>query len=97
MSDLEKELDRFESLATKLLESQPKSQNTNTAKIYINANGIGILVLLVVAAFVLGVSTFSSFSESSRMSSIERKQDRQDDYLQAIYSIAPQLKPKESK
>lgn len=94
----EAQLERVEKVLIKALESQPAaSQNSNTAKIYINANGIGIFILLFVASFVLGVATFSSFSTSSRMSTIERKQDRQDDYLQAIYSIAPQLKPKETK
>ena len=90
------QLERVEKVLIKALESQPAaSQNSNVAKIYINANGIGIFILMFVTAFVLGVSIFSSFSTAARMSSIERKQDRQDDYLNTIYQYAPQLKPTE--
>ena len=63
----------------------------------VNAGGWSVLILLVVSFFVLGVAVTTSFSSVGRMNNIERRQDRQDDYLQAIYSIAPQLKPKETK
>lgn len=97
MNDLEHQLDRLEKLVSKALDSSPPSTNTNSAKVHINAGGIGILVILVAASFVLGIALFTAFSDASRMNRMEQRQDRQDDYLQAIYSVAPQLKPKESK
>ena len=57
----------------------------NDVKINVNAGSVGVMVILVMAAFVLGVATFSSFSISSRMNQMSRRQDRQDDYIQAIY------------
>lgn len=88
---------RFEDALTKFVtvidnaNAQPAS--TGNATITVNAGSVGVMVILVMAAFVLGVATFSSFSISSRMNQMSRRQDRQDDYIQAIYSIAPQLKP----
>ena len=82
------------------LNSMPRDIGTSTTSgnmtLTVNAGGWSVLILLVLSAFVLGISVMSSFSSASRMNNIERRQDRQDDYLQAIYSIAPQLKPKET-
>jgi hypothetical protein len=74
-----------------------KNSSVGTSNVTINAGGVGVVILLSIATFVLGLASFSAYSSSSRMNDMERRQDRQDDYIQAIYSIAPQLKPKESK
>lgn len=95
------DMERFEEVAGELLQAArnitPTNGSNNVAKIYINAGGIGTMFLLFVAAFILGVTMFSTYSSAVRMNDLERRQDRQDDYIQAIYAVAPQLKPKEAK
>jgi uncharacterized protein HemX len=54
----------------------------------------GTYILLVIASFALGVSVATSFSVQARMNKMEQRQDRQDDYVQATYMMAPELKKK---
>jgi hypothetical protein len=93
------EMERFERISREVIQAVTNAGggSNSVAKIYINAGGIGTLALLLIAAFILGVTTFNTYSSASRINDLERRQDRQDDYLQAIYAVAPQLKPKEAK
>jgi len=70
----------------------------------LNAGGWSVLIILVIASIVLGIAMDASLTTHSQMSDVradmramQQRQDRQDDYLQAIYSVAPQLKPKGSR
>lgn len=93
----EEQLERVEKVLIKALESQPAtSQNTNMSRVHVDAGGIGVLILLVASAFVLGIALFTAFNDSARINRMEQRQDRQDDYVNTIYQYAPQIpKPKE--
>jgi hypothetical protein len=91
-------LDRVIHHLSQVPPSNPASNNAvSNSNFYIQAGGVMAMVLLLAAAFVLGVALDTSFSLHSDMKSMQQRQDRQDDYLQAIYQIAPNLKPKETK
>jgi hypothetical protein len=100
-SDLREQLDRLETLGNEWLRgishSNQTSNSVSNSNFYIQAGGVLMIVLLLAASFVLGVALDTSYSLHASMSQIQQRQDRQDDYLQAIYQQAPQLKPKETK
>jgi hypothetical protein len=73
------------------------SSTSGNMTLNVNAGGWSVLILLAISSFVLGIAVYSAFSSGERMNSIESRQNRQDDYIQAIYAVAPQLKPKEAK
>jgi hypothetical protein len=66
------------------------------ATILVQAGGVLVMVLMFAASFVLGVALDTAYSLHANLHQLEQRQDRQDDYLNAIYMMAPQLKPKES-
>jgi hypothetical protein len=75
-----------------------RSHNVNRSSIsvvHVSAGSWMAVILMFAAAFVLGIALATSFDVSGRMTKIEGKQDEQDQYLHAIYMMAPQLKPKE--
>jgi hypothetical protein len=103
--DIQKELDdqlnRLESLLSPVAINRSGNSTIN-----VNAGSWMGVLLMIASAFVLGFSMATSHSvttqlakdelqQSSRMGKIEAKQDEQDQYLHAIYMMAPQLKPKE--
>lgn len=98
-SDLREQLDRLEILGEKWLaklnESRPTTATVGSATIVIQAGGFFALILFFVAAITLGMSIATAFEISPRMDKIEQKQDEQSQYLNAIYMMSPQLKPKE--
>lgn len=63
--------------------------------VHISAGSWMGVILMFAAAFVLGIAMATSFQVAGRMTKIEGKQDEQDQYLHAIYMMAPQLKPKD--
>lgn len=83
--ELAEALDRFSRKADKLL----KTENTNTAKIEIQAGGIGVGVALAACALMLGVNLGLAIMIVSH----DRKIDELTNYLNAIYMMAPHLKP----
>jgi hypothetical protein len=108
MSDMDEQLDKFEKLATALLDAQPKgSQSTSTVNV--NAGGWGVLIALILAAFLAGKDISNKRSEDkfegyvlgelqtlkTASQDVKRKQDRDDDYLNAIYRRAADTKPKD--
>lgn len=97
-SELREQLDRLEVLGNQWLKGTGKpsveSSAVSNSNFYIQAGGVAMVVLLTMAAFVLGIALDTSFSIHTDMAKMQQRQDRQDDYLQAIYQQAPQLKPK---
>lgn len=100
-NEMRDQLDRLEEMLPHVLKAIDKpgvaSSSVNNSNFYVQAGGVMVMILLFCAAFVLGIALDTSFSLHSDMKSMQQRQDRQDDYLQAIYQQAPQLKPKETK
>lgn len=95
-SDLRDQLDRLETMGTDWLKSLKRSGNSSNATIHVNAGGIGMWVAVTCCAvmFVLGVSM--AVLGGMAYTSTQQRLDRMQDYLNAIYMQAPQLKPKET-
>ena len=66
--------------------------NTNTAKIEVNAGGIGVWVAVSACGVMMALNIALLFTLSGH----DRKIERMQDHLNAIYMMAPHLKPKES-
>jgi hypothetical protein len=100
-NEMRAQLDRLEEMLPNVLKAIDKpgvaSNSVNNSNFYVQAGGVMAMVLLCCAAFVLGIALDTSFSLHSDMAKMQQRQDRQDDYLSAIYVMAPQLKPKEQK
>jgi tetrahydromethanopterin S-methyltransferase subunit B len=99
-TDLHEQLDRLETLGNQWLNQVNRTATSNNtignATIVVQAGGFFALVLFFVVSVTLGITIAMSLSVYSRMSKIETKQDEQSQYLNAIYMMAPQLKPKGS-
>jgi len=100
-SELKEQLDRLEILGNRWLTGIKKVDSNNStvgsATIVVQSGGFFALILFFVASITLGITIALSLSMYSRMSKIETKQDEQSQYLNAIYMMAPQLKPEEKK
>lgn len=100
-NEMRAQLDRLEEMLPNVLKSIDKpgiaSNSVSNSNFYVQAGGVMAMILLFAAAFVLGIALDTSFSLHSDMKAMQQRQDRQDDYLQAIYQIAPNFKPKETK
>ena len=94
-SELKEQLDRLESMGTEWLRGLKRQDNSSRSIVNISAGSWMGVLLMISSAFVLGIAMATSFQVSGRMTKIEGKQDEQDQYLHAIYMMAPQLKPKE--
>ena len=85
-------MEKSTDVLAKLQQNTPAVATTSgNMSLTVNAGGWSMMILLVVSAFVLGIAIFSSFSSATRMNNIERRQDRQDDYVNTIYQYAPQI------
>lgn len=71
-----------------------RSQVGNST-VHIQAGGWLVIALMMVSMFVLGYCVKNSDDLGKQMTKIEQRQNEQDQYLHAIYMMAPQLKPKE--
>lgn len=81
-------LDRFSEKADRLL----NTGNMNTAKIEVNAGGVGVWIATTCCIVMMAVSMFLALW----VVDLSRKVSDLNDYLNAIYMMAPHLKPKES-
>lgn len=70
-----------------------KERRNNAQEIHqhVNAGGHAVWVVVVLAAIIFT----AAITQGPRISDLERKMDRQQDYLNNIYQQAPWLKPKE--
>jgi hypothetical protein len=69
----------------------PSRNNSNTTKITIAAGGIGVWIAVAMFAFMVGLN----WSLNTKLSDQERKIERLEDYLAAIYRQSPQLLPED--
>jgi hypothetical protein len=66
------------------------SRSTSNSTLTVNAGGIGLGIALVLFAFMAGLN----WSLNTQLSDQNRKIERLEDYVAAIYAAAPHLKPK---
>ena len=75
---------------------QPAQASTsNTQIIKVDAGGWGILIALVMVAFLAGLNIAMSARQvtmAGDVNEIRRKQDRDDDYINSMFRILPELK-----
>lgn len=80
-------LDRFD--------STKQGDTSNTQIIKVDAGGWGILIALVMVAFLAGLNIAMSARQvtmAGDVNEIRRKQDRDDDYINSMFRILPELK-----
>lgn len=82
-------LEKFSQKADQLLESGSR----NTAKIEVNAGGAGLWIATTACCVMVSVSLFLGLW----VVDLSRKVSELNNYLQAIYMMAPNLKPTEDK
>jgi hypothetical protein len=90
-NELREQLDRLEGLGNTWLKGLSRNDRSSNAIITINAGGIGIWIVSCFAAFMTGCTIFMAVTVVGQQHQI----DRMNDYLNAIYQIAPNLKPKD--
>ena len=76
--------------------ARPARSQVGTAHINVDGGGFFAILILFVSAITLGVALATCWNVASRMTTLEQRQDSQHDQLDAIYMIAPQLKPKDN-
>lgn len=92
---LNRTLDSLQQIQNQLSSMNKGDGHVGTAIIQVQAGGIMAMALMFASAIALGIAVATSFNVSARMTKIEKTQDDQQQYLSAIYMMAPQLKPKE--
>jgi hypothetical protein len=98
LRSLREEMSKLEEAIEKLQTSSPIS-STSTINI-VGSTGLSIAIGCCVISFVLALFVCVGLNgrvdkQDSYIAQQDRKIERMQDYLNAIYSIAPQLKPKE--
>lgn len=76
----------------------PARSNSNTTKITVAAGGIGVWIVMVLFAFMAGLNwslNTKLITQDIQLSDQDRRIERMQDHLNAIYMMAPQLKPAE--
>jgi len=78
--------------------------NKNTQTINVNAGGWGVLVALIMVAFLAGLNIAQNGKQAADavqqakmagdINEVRRKQDRDDDYVMSIFRILPEIKQK---
>lgn len=82
-------LDRFSRKADEIL----RQGNTNTAKIEVNAGGVGVWIATTACCVMVAASLFMGLW----VVDLSRKVSELENYLNAIYMMAPSLKPEDLK
>ena len=87
-----------------LLRRDQQNNSTNTQTINVNAGGWGVLIALIMVAFLAGLNIAQSAKQvvtateiakqSADINEIRRKQDRGDDYTMSIFRMVPEIKQK---
>lgn len=93
-SELLKHIDRLEQLGQKWIGSLGRTQSGNaTIEVHAGSIGVWIAVTCCITMFVVGMAM--AVLGGLAYTSTQQRLDRMQDYLNAIYMQAPQLKPKE--
>lgn len=87
-----------------LLRRDQQNSSTNTQTINVNAGGWGVLIALIMVAFLAGLNIAQAgkqaimatelAKQASDVNEIRRKQDRDDDYVMSIFRMVPEIKQK---
>ena len=75
----------------------PASTNGGSATIHVNAGGIGMWAMMTVAAVMIAVNVCLLVAGTLWMGRQDREISEQGHQLNAIYMMAPHLKPEEKK
>lgn len=94
-SQLRDQLDRLESMGTEWLSNLKRPTQSGNAVIHVNAGGIGMWVAVTCCAVMFVVGLSMAVLGGLAYTSTQQRMDRMQDYLNAIYMQAPQLKPKD--
>ena len=81
-------LEKFSRKADQIMEAG----NRNSAKIEVNAGGVGVWIATTACCVMVAVGLFMGLW----VVDLSRKVSELNNYLQAIYMMAPQLKPKDN-
>lgn len=91
--NLKKDLSELSDVLKEALSPRPHTVQTTN----INAGGWGIIISLIMVAFLAGLNISQSIKQvsmSSDINEIRRKQERDDDYVTSIFKNFPDLKKK---
>jgi len=89
---MDDEIQRFERAVARFSEALAASSNTgNQSTITLNAGGVGVWIAVSACAVMLAINV----ALAVMLVNHDRKIDDIGHYVQAIYMVAPQLKPKE--
>lgn len=91
--DLDKFISAVRSLDGTIQKFNASTSPNNKAEIHINAGGVGLWIAVMCCLTMLIVMFFGGIAYLNMSDKVEKTQD----YLNAIYMQAPQLKPKEDK
>ena len=78
--------------AAERVEKMAEGGNRNTTRIEINAGGVGVWLATTCCFVMMALNAALLFTVAGH----DRKIERLEDYLQAIYTQAPHLKPDEN-
>jgi hypothetical protein len=87
--ELRTQLDRLEGLL------RPRRTGSGNATINIQAGGVGLWIAVTCCAVMFALCIAMVVVGGIAYSSQQQRMDRMQDYLNAIYMMAPSLKPKE--
>lgn len=98
--EFQEALASFNSNAEALLEVPVSRLNSPDQKVYVGSQGerVAVWLLIAASALILGMNIGQRDTitqQAAQINEMQRKYDRLQDYLNAIYAQAPQLKPKE--
>jgi hypothetical protein len=89
--ELRYELDRLEKLLP------PRRQSSGNATINVHAGGVGMWISTTCCAVMFALGIAMAVIGGIAYTSTQQRLDRMQDYINAIYMMAPNLKPKEQK
>lgn len=100
IDDLERAVALLERIDQKLPKVVGSTENTSASTITVNAGGVWHAAAVWIASLCSIVSLLAlvlgAIGVSHYIAAQDDKLNRMQDYLNAIYSIAPQLKPKDN-
>ncbi len=89
-------IDKLSSTAERLERNRLQAGNS-VGNIHLNAGGVGVWVSVSCVFILVVVNIMQLGSTSNEIRDLKVQYTRMQDYLNAIYAQAPQLKPKEEK
>lgn len=97
MSELSEDLERFERAAMEISKAIERKDSGNSATISVNADGVGVWISATACGVMFALFVAAAVVGSVAYTNMQTRLDRMQDYINVIYQVAPQLKPKETK